>query len=130
MVELVDMSVQWPPVECLVCCKAVMRSDREKARVDLTYVVEEIFEDKEYCNLRDHRLQRWKRDMPCLHAKTIRDGMESPNLKSKWDQNLGEVRLILLTAGKSTMKWEKRTCFVHSHCCCGVGTFFDCNFHL
>ena len=36
----------------------------------------------------------------------------------------------VLTAGPSTVKWEKRTPFVHSHCSSGVGTLLGCNFHL
>ena len=36
----------------------------------------------------------------------------------------------MLTAGPSTVKWAKRTLFVHSHCSSGVGTLLGCNFHL
>lgn len=36
----------------------------------------------------------------------------------------------VLTAGPSTVKWAKRTLFVHSHCSSGVGTLLGCNFHL
>ncbi len=41
-----------------------------------------------------------------------------------------KARTEQLTAGNSIVKWEKRTCFVHSHCSWGVGTLLGCSFHL
>lgn len=95
-----------------------------------TKIVEHVLEHEKDGDLWDHGLPGWKGYLVGLHTQRLCHGMEQPNLKSMVEY----VRVIKiateLTAGNSMVKWEKRTCLVHSHCSWGVGILLGCSFHF
>ena len=94
--------------------------------------MEHVLEDKEEGELWEHGLPRREGYLPSTHANRLGDGIKQEYLwkMGRQYERVGPLKMGTLTAGASTVKWEKRTPLVHSHCSCGVGNFPGCNFHL
>ena len=79
VVDLVDVLVENTGVESLVGCEIPNLSGhfqtQEGNRVR-TNKVEEILEDEEQEDLRNHRLYRWERNLVCAHTESFCGRME------------------------------------------------------
>lgn len=92
--------------------------------------MEHVLKDKEEGELRELRHQRRERHLPRRHPNALRHGVEEPNLCHDEQCCSRNREKAELTAGSSIVKWENRTCLVHSHCSFAVGTFAGWSFHL
>ena len=121
VVDLVDVLVERAPVQRLV---------HEE--------VEHVLKHEEEEDLGELLLPRREGHLPGRHAEVLRERVEQPDLcegtrqtraplSQGCTQMTGEATR---TTGSSTMKWEKRTCLVHSHCSIAVGIFVGWSFHL
>jgi hypothetical protein len=102
-------------------------------------VVERVLEHEKEGNLPGDRPERGEGDRVGRHAEILSHRMEAPDLRARtkarqqWGQGRRERRTRgegRRTWGSSTVKCERRTSFVQSHCCLAVGTLPGCNFHL
>ena len=82
VVDLVDMLVKGAPVKCLVGYSEHMRTGHtSRLRKARTEEVEDILEDEEGRDLRNHNLPCREGHLPCRHAEHLCHGVEEPDLE-------------------------------------------------